>query len=548
MLDIVDNFDLMYYIYGNIYVEMEVKMRSDFSNSKKPSIEQILYRLVAVQSDTGTKQEVDMAECIFSIIQEDRYFAENPHQCGCFHNGDILGRPVVWALKRAEQKTDKTIILNGHYDAAEIDSYGSLKPLALKPNELKPALKELNLSQEIREDLDNPDWCFGRATADMKAGIAINLHVLFADTKRDVNILFISVCDEENIAAGMLDAVTLLLKLKSEQELDYKLLFLTEPHVREDKHTFLVYNGSVGKLLPCVVAKGKLSHVGLISAGLNPVLMMSEIVKGIERNPDLCSSDLGVTTQPPTVLHMKDSKHSYDVSIPEYVSMYFNLLFFRNTPVTTLLDNIKNLCEEALQKVAPDHAPKVYSFGELEDICEKTYSDYKEIKRALYLKAEKQVLDGTLCLQDAGLLIVKETIRASRITEPLAVVGLLPPYLPATNNRYLPDYDYSKTMSAITEVLDKIGIAHKDLAYFMGLSDNSFTMCTDPNAEKRVLSNMVIPAHLYRVDYDSVAQLNVPSIIAGPWGKDYHTISERVYMPDVTETVPEILENIIKHL
>ena len=511
-------------------------------------IKELLYHLVSVQSDTGTKMEAEMAAHIYKIIKEDRYFVENPQLCGCFDNGDALGRPVVWALKRAAGETEKTIILNGHYDAAEIDSYGPLKPLALQPDKLRPELKKLDLSPEIRADLENPDWCFGRATADMKAGIAINLNALLAEEKRSANILFIAVCDEENIAAGMRSAVGLLLKLKAEHRLDYRLLFLTEPHVRGKDEKFLLYNGSAGKLLPCVVAKGKLSHVGLIASGLNPVRMMAEIVNHIELNAALCSEDLGAATQPPTVLYCKDSKTSYDVSIPEYASMYFNLMFLRSAPVPVLMGRIKELCAAAVKKAVPGDAPELYTFGELEAICQAACPQYEREREEICRVAEKEINAGRLCIQDAGLNIIKETIKLSKITGPVVVIGLLPPYMPATNNRYLPGYAYEEMLVSMTQVLEQKGILFEDVPYFMGLSDNSYTMCPNPEEERRVLADMVVPTDLYDVDFDSIARLSVPSVIAGPWGKDYHTIAERVYLPDVLETVPAILENVIRRL
>ena len=89
-------------------------------------IRELLYELVSVQSDTGTKLEVAMGEKIFDIIRRNEYFAKHSELCGMESGGDFLGRSVVWALRKGS--TNRTVILSGHYDAVEIDSYGELNP------------------------------------------------------------------------------------------------------------------------------------------------------------------------------------------------------------------------------------------------------------------------------------------------------------------------------------------------------------------------------------------------------------------------------------
>ena len=44
---------------------------------------------------------------------------------------------------------------------------------------------------------------------------------------------------------------------------------------------------------------------------------------------------------------------------------------------------------------------------------------------------------------------------------------------------------------------------------------------------------MVTPKEVYRIPLKEAEYIALPSIIIGPWGKDYHTITERVYLPDL---------------
>jgi arginine utilization protein RocB len=50
---------------------------------------------------------------------------------------------------------------------------------------------------------------------------------------------------------------------------------------------------------------------------------------------------------------------------------------------------------------------------------------------------------------------------------------------------------------------------------------------------------------IYHIPFDSVQSLRMPVVNIGPWGKDLHKMTERVYLKDVYERVPEILAQLI---
>lgn len=140
--------------------------------------------LVGVQSDTLSAMEIDMAKHILEIIAEQDYWKENPELCGLYDGNDRIGRLIPWALRKGTGK--KTLVLSGHFDCVEIDCYGTLKELALKPIELKEKLKELEWNDEdVVKDLNSEDWLFGRGTADMKGGGEVILCELFRAAQRE---------------------------------------------------------------------------------------------------------------------------------------------------------------------------------------------------------------------------------------------------------------------------------------------------------------------------------------------------------------------------
>jgi arginine utilization protein RocB len=528
------------------------------------NIKEILYRLVQVQSDTGSVKENDMAKCIYDIIKENEYFKNNPELCGMYENDDFLGRTAVWALRRGA--TDKTIVLSGHYDAVEIDSYGTLKSYALSPDELKEKLKDLNLHDDAKNDLKDGDWLFGRGACDMKSGIAINIDSVFEEINSDVNVLFVGVHDEENLSAGMRQSTRLLSELKDKYNLDYKLVVITEPHGRKKPDTFKISLGSVGKIMPLIVAKGKIAHSSDVMEGLNSTAIMAEIISNMELNPLLCSTDRNMTTPPPTVLYARDMKETYDVSIPEYSSVFFNYQFLKSKTPEKIIEEVKDICLKSMRTVIDKYSmaydilnenyslkgnnkrsyrPLVYTFEEIESIALENNDNYSQLKEEYYHNINSLVRNNEISMQDAGILIVKRTIELSAITEPIVVIGIIPPYYPAVNNSYLVNNNemYENTIENV--IAEEFGLKLEKESYFMGISDGSYTSCTNRKGEEEVMANMVTSKEIYDIPFDYVENISAPVIVLGPWGKEYHTICERVYMPDVEKTVPELIRKLI---
>lgn len=276
----------------------------------------IMKDLVSVQSDTGTKMEENMAERIAAYFREDSYLSAHPDHWGLADTNDFLGRRVVWALKEGTSR--KTLILTGHYDAVEIDCYGELKPLALKPEALREETLRQKLGDELmQQELASGNWLPGRAAADMKGGLAIGLYKLLTlPEDAEIGVLFVAVCDEENVSAGMRGAVNVLLELKRRFALDYLATLVLEPQLPLAGKEFMVYNGSIGKIMPVIVARGRLAHCGEPLKGINAAHLAAEITARIDMNTDLVTEDFGLSSPPPAVQQLRDLKTTYDVSLP----------------------------------------------------------------------------------------------------------------------------------------------------------------------------------------------------------------------------------------
>ncbi|MDF3002226.1 MAG: family metallo-hydrolase, partial [Bacillota bacterium] len=188
-------------------------------------IDLVLRRLIAVNSETDTAGEKDCEAFLIDYLSGIPYFKENRDMFGTYSvEEDPLHRAVCWALVKGRGAS--TVVLIHHYDVVGIEDFKNLKEFAFRPDALAEALKSISeeLHPEARADLFSGDYLFGRGSADMKAGGAIQLALLkrYSEIKElEGNILLLSLPDEENLSAGMRTAVDLLDELKEKHGLHY---------------------------------------------------------------------------------------------------------------------------------------------------------------------------------------------------------------------------------------------------------------------------------------------------------------------------------------
>lgn len=192
---------------------------------------------------------------------------------------------AVAARVMAEPPTAHTVILTGHFDVVDTAVYGELAPRALDPDAL---------GRLLGPTLPDPQaWLFGRGSMDMKAGLAVEMELLrdlAADpTRLPVNLLLLAVPDEENASAGMRGAVPWLVNLAEREGLDYLAAIDAEPSSAglPDAQGPVLFEGTVGKLMPAFLCLGRETHVGDAYAGLSAALLSSRIHLLAENNPDL---------------------------------------------------------------------------------------------------------------------------------------------------------------------------------------------------------------------------------------------------------------------
>lgn len=540
---------------------------------------EILYELVGVRSDTGSAYEQALGEKIHELIAQNDYFKAHPDDFGMEYFDDFLNRPVVWAYRQG--KTNKTVLLSGHYDAVEIESYGNLKPYATQPDELKAKLCRTELEkagvhdEDLFRDIEDENWMFGRGCADMKGGLAAAMEILFDDAyfeseKPECSLLFVAVHDEENISAGMRFAMPLVHRLQKKYALDFKLCLIGEPQVNDPALSDHVnmYAGGAGKVLPMILARGQLSHSAQALEGLNASYMISEIVREIEMNTDYISKDYGICVQPPTVLMQRDLKPAYDVSLVEYAVAAINVLFLESISPEALMDQVEISCKKAMEAVslrykkafevsaslgavAPElfkgFAPKVMRLGALIELVKEKEDDFEKTQMAVNQELSGKINKGELTLQQASVSYMQNLMDRSGLREPVVVIGIAPPYYPAVTSMRLPDgIAYIEKIYAAAAA--SVGLSGSVEPYFAGMGDISYMMCSDAKAQNRLMQNLTLPKSVYDIPFEDIEALSMPSFWMGPRSKAIHQWTERVYKPDIETILPDMMRYMIKHI
>jgi len=255
-------------------------------------IHELTLDMVGCRSVVGTADEIVMSEKVYQIFSSIAYWKENPQLLSRlpFLN-DPLGRfSVVASLKGEKCASDQTVVMIGHTDTVGISDYGDLKELAIQPDKLMEALKNITISKDARNDLESGDWLFGRGVLDMKCGVAIIIAIM-EHISRDIknfegNIIFAAVGDEEGNSGGMLSFVHELIQRQEKEGYDYLAVIDTDytaPRYEND-HNRYIYIGTVGKLMPSFYVVGKETHVGDPFNGLDPNQIAGAIINKINKN------------------------------------------------------------------------------------------------------------------------------------------------------------------------------------------------------------------------------------------------------------------------
>lgn len=535
----------------------------------------ILTELVALKSRTGTSDENLASDYIYNFISSLEYFRAHSENCGLVAiESDPMKRHIPYGL--IQGKSGDTVILSGHFDVVDEFDYGDAREIAYNiGEELENALKNNTMTEEQKQDMESGEWIWAKGAADMKGGLAIHMALLEEFSNQALagelegSVLFISVPDEESYSLGMRTAAGLLAEMKEKRALDYKLLINPEPTDLVDGRQ-IMFLGTVGKLMPVIMVQGISSHIGHCFDGFNPLSVLAGIYQQTNGSLDFVDKYKDEATMPPTWLKMRDLKEVYDVSIPLRAAGYFTVLSLNSGPDDILrkLTAISgHVAEEEVKKLEYTYFqykqinkfetkselrlhPRVYTFNRLRDeLKARDGQRFAEFYEEVYRKTADDIASGRTNYPDGTIGLMEKMLDFAGFTDPIVVIAFAPPYYPAVNGNMVSGKEFfaQRAYDIIAGLSQEEGLEVSYQNFFMGISDNSYTAVTGDESGNRDFADAApLWGEVYDIDFDAIKKINVPAIIYGPVGKEYHKWSERVNKKSLLHTVPRVTRELIE--
>ncbi len=544
----------------------------------KDRIEEYTLALTKIPSIVSSEGERNIAEFIHDKLFESQYFKENPDYLFYQHiENDKYQRKSVIALVRGTKGgyCSDTVVLLGHIDTVGIEDYGSLKELAVNPEELKEALKDIELSAEVKKDLESGGWFFGRGVFDMKPGIAAHMALIEEAAKKPEelrgNLLFLGVPDEEANSAGMLTALKAVSSLKEKYELEYISVvdtdYMTQRYEGDEEK--YIYIGTVGKLLPCFYIVGKETHVGQAFEGLDPNMLASELLMEINLSEELCDIADGESTVPPISLRQQDLKEVYSVQTAHSSNLYFNYATHSQEPdevLEKLVVKAKKAFSRVIEKLNENYRiycknsgmpfrqlpwkPKVLTYKELYDEVKGKIGD--RLDEHIEQTIKELLKDPEIDDRALSLRVVQQVQTLNPDKDPVVIVYYSPPYYPHVYVKGDTGKDkrlLDAVSNAVEKIKDKYPYKLTIKKFYPYISDLSYCSITeDEEIINSLIKNMPAWPDKYSLPVEDIRNLNVPVVNIGPFGKDAHKFTERVHKHFSFNVMPELLVLTVEEL
>lgn len=522
--------------------------------------------------------ETKCAEKIHEYYTKLSYFKENPEflLLQMTENDEIERHNVLAMVRGTKGKSNKTILLMGHLDTVGVDDFGTIKEHAFDSNKLPQLLKELNLSKEINADIDSGEYMFGRGALDMKSGVAGHMYLIkyFSEhpEELDGNIIALSECDEEDNSHGIISALNVFRKWKEKYNLEYIAAINADystPYHEKDENRY-IYFGTIGKLLPSFYVVGKETHVGQAFGGLDPNLLVAELTRLIELNPELSDESQGEVTVPPISLKQSDFKEGYTVQTALAAYVYYNFFTHSMSPKDVMMkmkekgieafDNIVKYTNESYNKYCEMSGntytklpwkTRVYTYEEFYKELAKANGKKFEIYINNYAK-ELNEKNPSMDLRTFSVDVISEAWKWAKDKSPAIIIY----YSSIFSSRVEITGKTEKEKQLLDSVKESIDFVQKysdkpivTKLFYPYISDSSFMAVSDDVTNLKALEkNMPSWGTKYMYPLKEVLEINVPVVNIGTFGKDGHKITERVHMKYTFENIPNITFNTIKKL
>ncbi|MCF3942901.1 M20/M25/M40 family metallo-hydrolase [Oceanobacillus alkalisoli] len=522
-------------------------------------LEDLLCEVVSWDSRTRTEGEIQFAEKIKGKLLELEYFRENPDLIQ-FHDAGNK-RNAVTALYKQEN-VKKTIVLISHFDTVHITEFGVLGNLAFQPRELTKKFREMldSLPEGVRSDVTSGDYLFGRGTMDMKMGIVLHLHLLEQAIHENwpINLLLVTVPDEEVNSSGMLAAVKGLVNIQERYDLEYTLFLNSEPSfsMHSQDEQYYIYSGTIGKIMPSALFYGRETHAGEPLQGINAHYMASFLTKKMEYNQAFSEEVYGERTPLPVCLKTYDLKADYSTQTSNHVAALYNVFLMKRNAKETLA-SFREVATEAMEECAEEYKLILAREENSEEHFNIGVWEYEELLNYARDKLGKEkteaIIKETVALRgldqrEISMKICDQMMTHCQEIAPACILFFAPPYYPAINSSRDPIVQH-KIALAKQLLQDHFDVSAKQVHYFNGICDLSYVNYDkQDHGWQAYKNNTPVWNHLYTIPFDEMQKLQAPVLNIGPFGKDAHKLTERLHKQSAFVHMPFVLRKIVESM
>ncbi|CAM4238002.1 M20/M25/M40 family metallo-hydrolase [Lacicoccus alkaliphilus] len=517
-------------------------------------LEDLIKMLVRWDSRSGTQGEIDFPHKLKAEME-----ATLPRE---HLNIDLIdsgrARHALTAAYMKEANAD-TVILISHFDTVHTDEFGKNEHMAFDVDALTRHYEahRAGFKPDVVKDIASGEYLFGRGIMDMKMGLALHMNILERAIHESwaVNVIVLTVPDEEVDSAGMRHAVAHLNAFRETHGLTYSLILNSEPsfslHPDDDK--YYIYTGSIGKIMPATLFYGVETHAGEPLKGLNALYMSAYLTKNLEFSDVFREEDMNESTPPPITLKTMDLKNDYSTQTTNHVASLSNV-FTLKQQADEIFGKYEGLVNDSMAELQRDYE-RIMETNAVSRPFEVTVMSYTELSRYAVEKLGearvREIMDlytGNDFLDDRvrSTMIIDDLMEECRELAPVAVNYFAPPYYPPVNNTGDP------LIQSITDYTEEtLGSRDIDVSvinYFNGISDLSYVAYQgDAESWKSYEANTPVWGETYTIPFKDMEALDTPFINIGPFGKDPHKLTERLHKESAFKTTPTLLQDIIRH-
>lgn len=521
------------------------------------ALEELLCELVGWESRTFSQGERDFPVKLQEKLKLLNYFRAHPDQIS-LHEADEGRRSLAALYRHPDRDMTKTIVMLSHFDTVQTEEYGHLVPFAFDPKALTTMLAEVSdtVPEAARKDLLSGDYLFGRGVMDMKMGLVLHMHLIERAIAEEwkVNLLLVTVPDEEVNSVGMRTMVPEMLAIQERFDLKYALFLNSEPSFtqRPGDETHYIYSGTMGKIMPGALFFGKETHVGEPLSGMTATYMSSYLSQEMEWNRAFREEHLGESTPLPVSLQLKDLKMEYSTQTPYRAAALYNIFTMKKDAgavMNTFEEIVRRsvgrcqadydrLCErEGMKGIKP---VRVLRYDDLFRYVNEKFDETLTDEETRFILDEQNWDDREKSIRMAGewMLLCPELA-------PAVVIFYAPPYYPAVNSSK--DLKCQETVEALKKIGEDNEFKVEHVHYFNGICDLSYVNYDQSNGEMGTYkANTPVWGKSYSVPFEDMSRLQAPVLNVGPFGKDPHQRTERLHRRNAFVHTPKMLHELMR--